>query len=258
MPVMTSAEQARVNRRRGQAADGVTFWHTLYLGTSRYNMAPGTADPEPGTLFPMAFLVEQDPGSVAHAHYHQADQFQVVVRGRATLGTHGVAPVTVHFAGAYTAYGPIQASEDGVHYFTLRNGFDPGARFMERAEHRAALRAIPSRRHREAVAGPIEPLTSPGMATLLPANPNGPGAWRYRLDAGERLKGPNPVSGAGQYWLVLSGSLHRDDAEYGSNACGFVYPDDACFTGRAGPNGLDILAMQFPSAQACSSDALPR
>lgn len=246
MPLMTSAEQAQVNRRRGKAADGVTFWHTLYLGTTRYNMAPGTPDPEPGTLFPMAFLVEQDPGSVAHAHYHQADQFQVVVHGRAMLGTHAVAPVTVHFAGAYTAYGPIRASEDGVHYFTLRNGFDPGARFMERAEHRAALRTIPGRRHREAVAGPIEPLASNGTTALLPDSPDGPGAWRYRLAAGETLEGPDPASGAGQYWLVLSGSLQRDGAEYGSKSCGFVYPDDPSFTGEAGPEGLDVLALQFP------------
>src|ERR1043166_4967432 len=95
MPVIATADAARVNRRRGEAADGVTFWHTLYIGTSRYNMAPGTPDPEIGTLFPMAFLVEQDPGSIATSHYHQADQFQLVVAGEATMGTHDVRTVTV-------------------------------------------------------------------------------------------------------------------------------------------------------------------
>jgi len=246
MPLMMSENQARVNRRRGQAADGVTFWHTLYLGTTRYNMAPGTPDPEPGTLFPMAFLVEQDPGSVAHAHYHQADQFQVVVHGRATLGTHAVAPVTVHFAGAYTAYGPIRAGEEGVHYFTLRNGFDPGARFMELAEHRAALRTVPGRRHREAVAGPAEPRDALAVESLLPEQADGLGAWRYRLAPGGTLVGPAPAAGAGQYWLVLSGGLLRDNAAYGPLSCGFAYPDDTPFTGEAGPQGLDVLAMQFP------------
>lgn len=245
MPLMASAEQARVNRRRGQAADGVTFWHTLYLGTSRYNMAPGTPDPSPDALFPMAFLVEQDPGSVTHAHYHQADQFQVVVHGQATLGLHAVAPVSVHFAGAYTAYGPIRASEAGVHYFTLRNGFDPGARFMQQAENRVALRGVARRRHREAVAGPGLPDTH-GMAAVLPAEPDGLAAWRYRLAAGEALQGPDPATGAGQYWLVLSGGLHRDDATYAALSCGFLYPDDAPFRALAGPDGLDVLAMQFP------------
>src|SRR4051794_13737782 len=120
MPVIATADDARVNRRRGAAADGVTFWHTLYIGTSRYNMAPSTPDPEVGQLFPMAFLVEQDPGSIATAHYHQADQFQVVVGGDGIMGTHEARPVTVHFAAKHTAYGPIRAGEAGVHYFTLR------------------------------------------------------------------------------------------------------------------------------------------
>ena len=150
MPVIATAEDARVNRRRGSAADGVTFWHTLYIGTTRYNMAPGTPDPEMGEMFPMAFLVEQDPGSTASAHYHQADQFQLVVHGTAVMGTHDVTPVTVHFAGKHTAYGPIRASDDtGVHYFTLRNGFDPGARFMMMPENRTALREVRGRHHRE-------------------------------------------------------------------------------------------------------------
>lgn len=246
MPLMASAEQVRANRRRGQAADGVTFWHTLYLGTSRYNMAPGTPDPPAGALFPMAFLVEQDPDSVTHAHYHRADQFQVVVAGRATLGTHAVAPVTVHFAGAYTAYGPIRAGAAGVHYFTLRNGFDPGARFMEQAENRAALRNVPDRRHREAVASPADPPDDCGITAVLPAESDGLAAWRYRLAPGDRLHGPEPDAGAGQYWLVLSGSLRQGDAAYAALACGFVYPEDASFGGVAGPAGLDVLAMQFP------------
>ena len=63
-----------------------------------------------------------------------------MVGGHGTLGLHEVRPVTVHFTGAHTAYGPIRASQDaGVWYFTLRNGFDPGARFMTHAgePHRA-------------------------------------------------------------------------------------------------------------------------
>src|ERR1700721_1278646 len=98
MTVIATAADAIVNRRRGSAADGVTFWHTLYIGTSRYNMAPGTPDPAMGELFPMAFLVEQDPGSTATAHNHQADQFQVIISGHDSLRTHEANPERVHFA----------------------------------------------------------------------------------------------------------------------------------------------------------------
>jgi hypothetical protein len=245
MPVIATADHARVNRRRGSAADGVTFWHTLYIGTTRYNMEPGTPDPEPGVLFPMAFLVEQDPGSVASAHYHQANQFQLVVHGHAVMGTHEVTPVTVHFAASHTAYGPIRASTDtGVHYFTLRNSFDPGARFMTMPENRTALRSVPGRRHREAVTGPLTRETG----AIIGPEPDGMGAWRYRAVAGERLIGPDPAWGRGQYWVVVDGSMTRDDHEIPTLSCVFVYPEDPPFNAFAGPGGVDVIAMQFPRA----------
>jgi hypothetical protein len=243
MPVIATADDARVNRRRGSAADGVSFWHSLYIGTSRYNMAPGTPDPEMGTLFPMAFLVEQDPGSIATAHYHQADQFQLVVAGEATMGTHEVRPVTVHFAAAHTAYGPIRASnEAGVHYFTLRNGFDPGARFMAMGENRAALRNVRGRHHRESVSGP---LTTETGAVIGPET-DGMGAWRYRAGPGERVIGPDPSWGRGQYWVVVDGSMNRDGKDIPVLSCAFVYPEEAPFNAYAGPDGVDVIAMQFP------------
>jgi hypothetical protein len=247
MTLIASADAARANRRRGSAADGVTFWHTLYLGTTRYNMAPGTPDPAPDALFPMAFLVEQDPGSTANAHYHKQDQFQLVVGGHGTMGLHEIRSVTVHFAGAHTAYGPIRASDDeGVAYFTLRNGFDPGARFMTTPENRVALRSIPGRRHRESVAGPLGNLGA-SAETLFGPDPDGMTAWRYRVAPGESLTGPDPASGRGQYWVVTGGSLSHDDETLPKLSCAFVYPDDAAFRAVAGPDGLEVVAMQFPA-----------
>jgi hypothetical protein len=245
MPVVATAEDARVNRRRGTAADGVTFWHTLYIGTSRYNMAPGAPDPEMGTLFPMAFLVEQDPGTTATAHYHQANQFQLIVAGQATMGTHEVNPPTVHFAAAHTAYGPIRASNDvGVSYFTLRNGFDPGARFMHTPDNRAALRTVPGRRHRESVAGPLTGETG----AIIGPEPDGMGAWRHRAAQGERLIGPDPAWGRGQYWVVVEGTMTRDGHDIPPLSCVFLYPDDPPLNAHAGPGGVDVIAMQFPRA----------
>ena len=245
MTLVATADTARFNRRRGSAADGVTFWHTLYLGTSRYNMAPGTPDPAPDALFPMAFLVEQDAGSTASAHYHQQDQFQLVVNGSGTLGLHEIGPVTVHFTAAHTAYGPIRASQDnGVWYFTLRNGFDPGARFMTMPENRAALRTVSGRKHREAVAGPLTPATVP-FETLLGPDPDGMTAWRYRLSPGESVTGPDPAAGRGQYWVVTQGSVQHGGEMLSAMSCAFVYPDDAPFQAAAA-GGAEVIAMQFP------------
>ena len=246
MTLIASAEAAQVNRRRGSAPDGVTFWHTLYLGTSRYNMAPGTPDPAPDALFPMAFLVEQDPGSTANAHYHQQDQFQLVVGGHGTMGLHEIGPTTVHFTGAHTAYGPIKASQtEGVWYFTLRNGFDPGARFMTMPENRIALRTIKGRHHRESVAGPLQPPTA-ATETLLGPDPDGMTAWRYSLAPGETVTGPDPATGRGQYWVVTAGSLTHDNKDLPKLSCAFVYPDDESFEAIAGADGVEVIAMQFP------------
>ena len=242
MPLLASANTARANRRRGSASDGVTFWHTLYLGTSRYNMAPGEADPAVDVLFPMAFLVEQDPGSTAQSHFHQQDQFQLVVGGNAIMGTHEVRPLSVHFSGAYTAYGPIRASKDeGVHYFTLRNGFDPGARFMSVSENRAALRSVAGRKHREAVAGPLA-----AAEIAIPQEPDGMGAWRYRVGPGERVVGPDPTTGRGQYWVVADGTMICSGETLPRLSCSFVDPDEAPLEAVAGSDGLDVVVMQFP------------
>ena len=246
MALIASADTASANRRRGSAPDGVTFWHTLYLGTSRYNMAPGTQDPDANSLFPMAFLVEQDPGSTANAHYHQQDQFQLVVHGQGTLGLHEIGPVTVHFTAAHTAYGPIKADrQHGVWYFTLRNGFDPGARFMTMPENRVALRTVPNRRHREAVAGPL-PAPTAATETLLGPEPDGMSAWRYTTSPGHTLIGPDPAFGRGQYWVVVNGSLVHANETLKKMSCVFVYPDDPRFEASAGPDGVEVIAMQFP------------
>ena len=243
MTLIATAETARANRRRATAGDGMGFWHTLYLGTTRYNMAAGDSDPDPNALFPMAFLVEQDPGEVANAHYHQADQFQVVVAGEGTLGSHDVRPISVHFAGAFTAYGPIRAGAEGLSYFTLRNRFDPGARYMMRGENRTALRQVRPRRHREAVAGPLD---RSGTVLLLGPDADGLAAWHYRLAPGESLAGAAPTEGQGQYWLVAEGSVARGGTTLGPLSCAFVHPDDRAFAVTAGENGAGLLAMQFP------------
>lgn len=247
MTLIATAEAVNVNRKRAVAGDGMGFWHTLYLGRTRYNMAPGDPDPPANTLFPMAFLVEQDPGEVANAHYHQADQFQVVVAGEGTLGSHAVRPVAVHFAGAHTAYGPIRAGAAGLTYFTLRNGFDPGARYMLHTENRAALRAVTDRRHREAVAAPLR---NDQTGILLGPDPDGLAAWRYRLAPAATVTGPVPNDGAGQYWLVLAGSVQYAGRTLRRLSCAFVYPQDPAFAAVVGRDGADVLLMQFPRAIA--------
>ena len=238
MPVIAAAETASATRRRA-SSNGAEFWFTSFIGANRYSPGVGPA-PGPEALYPMAFLVEQDANAVVGAHFHQSDQFQVMLDGAGRLGTHDVGPVAVHFAGAFSAYGPIRAGADGLHYFTLRNGWDPGARYMPEART-----DLPRpRRHRVAMAE-LSREPEAGCESVLGPEADGLAAWRWRLADGARLDAPDPATGRGQFWLVLDGTLSGDEP-IGPRSCVFVRPEEPAVRIVAGAGGLDILALQFP------------
>jgi hypothetical protein len=229
-------------------------WHTTFIGKNRNTLQEGDVPPADDVVYPMAFLVEKEAGAVVKPHFHQADQYQVVVQGGGRLGLHAIGTVAVHYTAAYSAYGPIVAAEDGVAWFTLRNTWDPGARYMP--EQREQLRAARvSHQHREATCGPLPPLSEAELASLtgvsatpvIEPTPDGVGTWRYTVPAGGLVRGPEPASGGGQFWLVTAGSAAVADGELLSvQSCVFVGPDDVAATLTAGPGGADLLCMQFP------------
>jgi hypothetical protein len=229
-------------------------WLTTFIGRNRNMLPEGEAPPSETALYPMAFLVEKEPGAVVKPHFHQADQYQVVVQGGGRLGLHDIGTVAVHYTQAYSAYGPIVAAEEGVSWFTLRNAWDPGARYMP--EHRAQLRAARGQhQHREATCGPIPPLSAAELAALeqveaepvIAATPDGAGTWRYTVPAGGSVSGPDPAAGGGQFWLVTAGSASvARDALLPVQSCIFVGPEDGAASLEAGPGGADLLCMQFP------------
>ena len=87
---------ARSTRRRQTS----TGWNTAYIGANRYTLPPDETPPADDALHPMAFLVEKGPGAVTRPHFHQADQFQVVVAGRGMLGDHEFSDGAVHYTDA--------------------------------------------------------------------------------------------------------------------------------------------------------------
>jgi len=100
---------ARSSRRRQTS----TGWNTAFIGGNRYTLPPDEKPPADDALHPMAFLVEMGPGAVTRPHFHQADQFQVVVAGRGMLGDREFSDGAVHYTDAYSAYGPIVAGSGG-------------------------------------------------------------------------------------------------------------------------------------------------
>ena len=140
----------------------------------------------------MAFLVEKEPHAVTKPHFHEADQYQVIVQGGGRLGTHDVGTVAVHYTDAWSAYGPIVAADEGISWFTLRNTWDSGARYMPAAREQLRAARAQNLQHREATAPPMPVASAEDLArtdrlscaTVIEQTPDGMATWRYRLPAG--------------------------------------------------------------------------
>lgn len=249
--ILTADSTVATSTSRRKTHNG---WLTTFIGKNRNTLKEGETAPAADGLYPMAFLVEKEASAVVHPHFHQADQYQIVVQGSGRLGVHDVASVAIHYTDAYSAYGPIVAADEGISWFTLRNAWDPGARYMP--EHRRQLREARAKfQHREATCGPLPPLTDQELATLntvsgsavIAETADGLGTWRYTVPALGSVTGPAPSSGGGQFWLVSAGSASvGQGALLPVQSCIFVAPEDAAAHIFAGPKGADLVCMQFP------------
>jgi hypothetical protein len=235
-----------VRRVPGQTArPGHEVWVTGYFGKHAGAPIPA-ADAWPRELFPDAYIIEQGPGVFGPPHFHRADEFQLVLIGSGTFGRTAVQPYVVHYAGAYTPYGPIDPGPGGIGYLTLRTSYDPGAQNMP--EEREQLRAG-KRKPRAHISERLNVGTrAPGCEEIIAPEPDGLAALLYHVGAGERVTGPAPASGGGQYWVVLDGEMKAGAATLPAHSCVFVSRDEPAQQFAAGDAPADVLLMQFPVA----------
>ncbi len=241
-----SAEQAKQNRVYVLSPTGDMIWRTDFIG-DRANKVEGQ---------PHAFLAEQIAGGTIGAHYHHVDQFQVFSAGHGTLGRHPVSLIALHYVDHHTAYGPIHAGPQGLSLFTIRAQFDKFPVFLDRPGYKDHLQ--PSKKRYLMADGIVlstEPVlqnrTEIAREELFPDadGSDGLSASILRLGAGMSATGPNPALGGGQYYLVVNGALLLAGVTYTSWSLVHLRPDDAPLQLRAGPEGLEVLALSFPRQQ---------
>ena len=199
---------------------------------------------------PQAFLVLQPPGAVTPAHFHEPNQFQVFVEGDGRIGAHPTTPLTVQYANGHTPYGPIVASDAGVQYFTLRQRWDPGAKYLPasreklvRGNQRARVKGglgTSSEADRMARREPV-------VEAVFPTEADGLAGWLHRLGPGHAWVLPEPSAGGGQYLVVVAGSMLADGSELPRHSVAFISPEERAFRAVAGEAGLDLLVLQFPA-----------
>jgi hypothetical protein len=192
---------------------------------------------------PQAFLVhEVTAPAYIKPHFHHVRQFQVIVSDNARFGKRDVPAISFHYADPSTPYGPIfPGEEDPLAFFTLRADLSDGTYYMpgsrEKMQHKAGRNIA---RHVEPET-PAEPLT-----TLIELHDDGLAAYRLAIGASNEVEGVPVAGSGGQYYLVMQGEVEAEGELLPPQSLIFVAADEAPPVLKAGPNGADLLVMQFP------------
>ena len=249
MLISTDARTAAKNDTV-RMVDDQAYTGREYIGSAPKPATPGYGQEVGGEEgAPQAYLVMQPPHSVTRPHFHQTNQFQVFVNGGGAVGKTRVDPLTVQYAGANTAYGPIQAEAEGVDYFTLRQCWDSGAKYLP-----ARTDMLIKGKQRQVVGGKAasdaEGLPKlgedPRRETLIEPADDGLFAEWLGVAPGGKAVLPNAGDGGGQYHVVVSGALRRNDKELPELSVEFASPDEGVVEVEAGANGLGLLLLRFP------------
>lgn len=240
MPQITAYEDAKAGRTERQVPTG-TAWRTNFI------------DPDPqNPATPQAFLVEGTPGRVIKPHFHDYDQYQVIVSGDGLMGKHQLTVNAVHYSRAHTPYGPILFGE-GMGFLTLRAVKDGGAQYLDDPEKRTKLDAINNRHPFQVTEAPKFEAVKAG-ASLHTFNvikdEQGLSSHSMSVAPNAKAMAPDPADTNGQYLIVVRGSLLYQGREYKALTVAFVKPEEGRLELTAGAEGLDVLVLNFPRSGA--------
>jgi len=204
---------------------------------------------EDSKFSPTVFLYEQPADQTLAAHFHHNNEFQVFVEGSGRVGARAVEPVTVHYAGAYTAYGPIVAGPAGLKYFTIRTVHESGAVLVSKAQGK-----WPAGPRRQATSKPfgirstdeLESLHESSTAVILPFDKDGLSVTSVELPPRAALPPTSVGAGDGVFLLILAGSLLGAEEQLNEYESLYATVDAGLPALRAGERGTHLLVLIPP------------
>src|SRR5688572_12828377 len=205
---------------------------------------------------PMAFLSESPGGRLIRTHYHALDQFHVMVSGAATLGRHDMPLYSVHFARAYTPYGPMVAGKAGMGFMSMYARRDRGANYLPECSDK--LKGVKGRKPWQISDVPRFEKTNGVGLYGLPSiqNDEGLAAYAISLDAHMAVTTPDAFATDGQYILVTRGGLRYESKDYGALTLIFVKPNEPRFRIVADAGGVEALVLHFPRVRHTITEAV--
>ena len=206
-------------------------------------------------LSPTAFLVEQPPHCTLEPHFHRQNQFQVFVEGNGTIGSQPLDCVLVHYAGAYTGYGPVISGPQGIKYFTIRSVCESG--YIPATQAREKMVRGPKR---HLTVGPVEVSSPPQDAqpgqtlALHPFETDGLGVGYLQLVSGGQLHFDRHPASDGVFVFVLQGQLKLHDHSLAAWEMFFISRDEPVPDCIAGEQGAQILTLHCPPKDSAYKD----
>lgn len=195
-------------------------------------------DLHPETQGPQVQAIMQDFGNVIPAHFHDVDQFQLVVGGGGIIGRHHFTRGMVRYVDRHKVYGPVRPDDDGLVYCTLRRVHDAGPFYMPESREELAERR------------PVDPRGLGFDCSALDT------CWRdvtYDDADGLRVRAINlsyscPVDvvmgGDGGFVVVIGGALGGEVPIPAVSLC-WMNADSRIILGAA-RSGARVLQLQFP------------
>lgn len=236
MIAIGTRQRAQQRRRIIPVGDTTSFYKGEWMETGE--------DPR---LSPTVFLAEQPPDYTLETHFHRQNQFQLFVDGSARLGPHPLEPVTVHYAGAYTGYGPLVSGPQGVKYFTIRHVFDTG--YIPATQAREKMVRGPKRHDQVALGAPwgedrLAALEAVQDELALPPD-RGLAVRHLRLPPGAAIAPDHIPGSAGFFAFVLAGTAVVEGQTLGLWESAFASMDETLRL-TAGSRGAEIVVLHSP------------
>ena len=224
----------------------------LYRGDSIFYKSEWMENGEDSLYSPTVFLAEHPPNCELAPHFHRQNQFQLFAEGEGFLGQERIGPVTVHYAGACTGYGPILPGDAWLKYFTIRSVFYAG--LTPNTEWREKMVRSP-KRHAKAFAGwpwtVEQPTALEGTQreTVIAAD-GGLGAELFRLppDTVQRLL--SIAGSVGQFFFVLAGTALVEGTTLSLRDSAFLPAPDGEVAVAAGARDAEVIALHMPETAA--------
>jgi hypothetical protein len=230
------------NRHFNELYNGMKYWRGDFINT-----------PTDLSFSPQSYLVEQLPTITNPTHFHVQNQFQVFTQGSGNIGKHEIKPYVVHYAGAFTGYGPLVSGAEGLHYITLRSQRDPGAKFIP--EKTSELIKGPKHHHTTQSLDLLSLeqlvlLIRPERVDIHTDARTGLGISQIRMPKNSQFTVDFLNLSTSAYLLVVTGSIAHQAYHLTCHENIFITKDNSPYTLHTEDLPCELLFLQFPPLSA--------